>query len=142
MEIVTDIITASPEETLHFAENRGRALPHDQHIALIGDLGAGKTTFIKGLAKDLGITEEVSSPSFNILNIFHGRQQLLHIDAYRLDCSPASRDSLFLDDLSLSPFCMVVEWPDRLYHFLDECQLIVQLEATATSSRHITIFSR
>jgi tRNA threonylcarbamoyladenosine biosynthesis protein TsaE len=96
--------------------NFAKLLPHNSSIALIGDLGMGKTTFVGGLAHGLGISDTFRSPSFNILNIYSSSVSLLHIDAYRLDVSEQATETLMLNDFLLPPYYLVVEWPERLYN--------------------------
>ena len=89
------------------------SLPEDCVLALHGNLGSGKTTFVRGLARGFGISNSVTSPTFNILHIHRGRRTLLHLDAYRLD-HPSAWDDLFIEDLLESPWCLAVEWPEKL----------------------------
>ena len=88
-------------------------LPEDHVLALHGDLGAGKTTFVRGLARAWDIKQAVTSPTFNLYTLYQGRRNLLHLDAYRLE-SGADLDALMLDDFLESPWCLAVEWPDRI----------------------------
>lgn len=88
-------------------------LPEDHVLALHGDLGAGKTTFVRGLARAWDIKQPVTSPTFNLYTLYQGRRNLLHLDAYRLE-SGADLDALMLDDFLESPWCLAVEWPDRI----------------------------
>lgn len=78
-------------------------------IALQGDLGSGKTTFVKHLARIWGIAD-VKSPSYDIMHVHQGTRTLIHIDAYRLN----GESELFLDDVCKPPFCLAVEWPEYL----------------------------
>ena len=88
-------------------------LPANSVILLSGDLGAGKTAFVRGLAEGLGIDPlEVSSPTFTLIQEYRGgRLTLYHIDLYRL--SPREVDDLGLDDLTSEGGIVAVEWPDR-----------------------------
>ena len=85
--------TASAEETQSLAEALALILPIDATVALYGDLGVGKTTFVQGLARGLGISSAVTSPTYTIYTIYRGKRLLAHLDAYRLD-SPIQVDSL------------------------------------------------
>jgi tRNA threonylcarbamoyladenosine biosynthesis protein TsaE len=107
------ISTKSAEETEAVAFKLAACLPPDQVLALHGDLGAGKTTFVRGLARALGITEPVTSPTFNLYTLYEGERKLLHLDAYRLE-SGADLDALMLEDFLTSPWCLAVEWPERI----------------------------
>ena len=85
---------------------------------------AGKTTFTRGIAKGLKITQTLHSPTYQIYNIYKGSKQLIHMDAYRLE-GPDSLDALMIEDFLASPFLWVIEWPEKIaevlpadaYHF-------------------------
>lgn len=114
----TGIPTSSPEDTQVIAAQLAAELPIDCILALKGDLGAGKTTFVKGLAQAWGIEQVITSPTFNLFNIYAGTRQLVHLDAYRLE-TPEAVDALLLEDFLQSPFCLAIEWPEKL----DPCWL-------------------
>lgn len=107
------IISKSAEETQTIATKLAAVLPHDSVLTLQGDLGAGKTTFVKGLALAWQIKENVTSPTFNLFNIYQGTRQLVHLDAYRLN-SPEEAEALLLEEFLQSPFCLAIEWPEKL----------------------------
>jgi tRNA threonylcarbamoyladenosine biosynthesis protein TsaE len=108
------LATATAGETRRAAAEWASALPADATVALHGDLGAGKTTWVQGLAQGFGITEPVTSPTFIIYALHQGPQRMLaHLDAYRLE-SPEEAAALMLDEFLVSPWCLAVEWPDRL----------------------------
>lgn len=107
------ITTRSAEETEAAAVALAACLPTDHVLALHGDLGAGKTTFVRGLARAWGIREPVTSPTFNLYTLYQGERKLLHLDAYRLE-SGADLNSLMLEDFLESPWCLAVEWPERI----------------------------
>ncbi|TVP79194.1 MAG: tRNA (adenosine(37)-N6)-threonylcarbamoyltransferase complex ATPase subunit type 1 TsaE, partial [Puniceicoccaceae bacterium] len=88
-------------------------LPPDTVLALHGDLGVGKTTFVRGLARAWAIKESITSPSYNLYSIYSGERQLVHFDAYRL-ASEADLDALMIEDFLQSPWCFAVEWPERI----------------------------
>ena len=82
-------------------------------LALHGDLGVGKTTFVQGLAQGLGVREQVTSPTFAIYSVYRGTATtLVHLDAYRLE-SERQLESLLLEDFLTSPWCLAVEWPEK-----------------------------
>src|SRR5690606_2915225 len=108
------IVTRSAEESAEIAAELAAILPDEAVLALEGDLGAGKTTFVKGLARAWGIVEPVSSPTFNIYNLYRGERALAHMDAYRLDADTAIWEELMLEDFLQPPFCLAIEWPDNL----------------------------
>lgn len=108
------ITTNSVEETYAIAQALAAILPDEAVLTLEGDLGAGKTTFVKGLAESWSIQEAVTSPTFNIYNLYQGTRQLAHMDAYRLEESPEIWDELMLEELISPPFCLAIEWPNKL----------------------------
>ena len=79
------IETSSAADTIQLAKELGSTFPEESVLTLEGDLGAGKTTFIKGIAIGIGIQDVVTSPTFNIFNTYRGPKTLLHMDAYRLE---------------------------------------------------------
>lgn len=111
------VVTTSAEETRRLAAELGRVLPAGSTLALHGDLGVGKTTFVQGLAEGLGIREPVTSPTFNIFTLHRGPTTLLHLDAYRLKSGKEVED-LLLSDFMVPPWCLAVEWPDRIADWL------------------------
>lgn len=107
------LVTRSAAETEAAGAALAGLIPPDTALLLRGDLGAGKTTLARGLARGLGVEGDVTSPSFALLNVHRGRRQLLHVDAYRLS-DPSQFDGLLLDELSRSPWNLLVEWPERI----------------------------
>ena len=108
------IVTAPPAETRAIAHELAAALPPDIVLALHGDLGVGKTTFVQGLAAGFGCPDPVTSPTFTIYTLHQGgRRTLVHLDAYRLDTG-AQIDSLMLEDFLVRPYCLAVEWPVKI----------------------------
>ena len=107
-----ELVASSPEETEAAAERLGRSLGGGDVVLLYGDLGAGKTAFVRGLARGLGAPpEEVSSPTFTLIQEYAGgRATLYHVDLYRLE--PNEVDDLGLDELAASGV-VAVEWADR-----------------------------
>ncbi len=105
-------------------------------LLLTGDLGAGKTTFVRGLAEGLGLDGgEVSSPTFTLVHEHRGgRLALYHADLYRLDAAEAA--DLGLDEVGAADGVLAIEWPDRLTHVPDGA-LRVTIEATGDETRHI-----
>lgn len=123
------VVTASAEETRTLAADLAAALPPDSTIALHGNLGVGKTTFVQGLARGLGIRDAVTSPTFNIFTLHRGPTNLLHLDAYRLETSQQVED-LLLSDFMISPWCLAVEWPEKIADWLPRSALHLELGIT------------
>ena len=108
-------LSGSVDETFKLGAQIGEQLRGGEIFLLSGQLGAGKTVFVKGLATGLGITEEVTSPSFTLVNPYHGRLALYHIDLYRLDEGAAAAHAVDLDELLTNEqVVIVIEWAERL----------------------------
>lgn len=138
---MTDWITHSPEETRALGAALGRILAAGDLICLEGDLGAGKTTFVQGLAAGWGSTDQVTSPTFVLINEYRrpdGRR-LYHMDAYRLGSS-AEADDLDLDAyLATAP--LVVEWADRIPEALPDAAFSIRIIDMDADDRKFTIES-
>jgi tRNA threonylcarbamoyladenosine biosynthesis protein TsaE len=105
--------TDSEEGTHELASRFGTRLEPGSVVLLSGDLGAGKTAFVRGLARGLGLDpKEVSSPTFTLIQEYRGPRTLVHVDLYRLE--PREVADLGLDELFDSDAVVAVEWPDRL----------------------------
>ena len=107
-----DEVTHSPAETEAFGERFGRRLRVGDMVLLTGELGAGKTTFVRGVARGVGSSTPVASPTFQLVRVYTGRVQLAHVDLYRVENSSEFVD-LGLEEL-LDQGAVVVEWGDRL----------------------------
>jgi tRNA threonylcarbamoyladenosine biosynthesis protein TsaE len=107
-------ISHSPAETEALGEKIGRAAERGLVLALSGDLGAGKTQFVKGFARGLGVTARVHSPTFTLVNEYGGgRLKLFHLDLYRLE-TPAQIRSAGIEEFLTPDGVTVVEWAERL----------------------------
>lgn len=126
------------EDTAAIGRELAQTLAADAVVLLSGDLGAGKTAFVKGLAEGLGIDPgEVSSPTFTLIQEYRGgRLTLYHIDLYRL--TPREVDDLGLDDLIVEGGVVAVEWPDRWSNAPPEA-VRVTLTASGDTDRTIEI---
>jgi len=107
------IFTDSADSTIKIGKALALEIAPDTTIALYGDLGVGKTTLVKGIAKGLKIKKTITSPTFNLFSIYEGTWQLIHLDAYRLNKS-FPLENLMLDDFINSPYCMLIEWPQNV----------------------------
>lgn len=113
------LVSGNPDQTGQIGSQLAACLGEDSAIALSGDLGSGKTTFTRGLARGLGINAVVTSPTYNIYTTYNGRMQLLHMDAYRLK-DRCELETLAIEDILRSPFVIAVEWPENISGFLDD----------------------
>ena len=136
--MVAGRVTASEEETQAVARELSATLRAGDVVLLSGDLGAGKTTFVRGLAEGLGIDpREVSSPTFTLVHEYRGNGlTLYHADLYRLES--AATNDLGLEEIGVQDGVLAIEWPDRLSHQLPGAT-VVRLEMVNDSSRRITI---
>jgi len=107
-----DTITGSPAETEAAGEQFGRELRQGDLVLLAGDLGAGKTTFVRGVARGAGSSAHVASPTFQLVRVYAGPLQIAHVDLYRLEVASELED-LGLEEL-LDQGAVLVEWGDRL----------------------------
>lgn len=104
--------STSAEETMCFASEFAKELSDNAFLALHGNLGTGKTTFVKGLAKGLGVTQTVKSPSFSVYSLYGtNRGTLVHLDAYRLS-GAEDFDNLLLDEIVSGNKIVCVEWAE------------------------------
>jgi|SRR5215510_95369 len=123
---------------MEVARRMAASLSAGDVLLLSGQLGAGKTAFVRGLARGLGIEEdEVSSPTFTIVHEYRGgRLTLYHVDLYRLD--RAATDDLGLDELGVADGVLAIEWPDRLTHALPGARTI-NIELIDDTTRRISL---
>ncbi|MDR1507762.1 MAG: tRNA (adenosine(37)-N6)-threonylcarbamoyltransferase complex ATPase subunit type 1 TsaE [Treponema sp.] len=120
-------ISSSARETILLGEEFGKSLAAGNVVALSGGLGAGKTCFTKGIAAALGITEEVTSPTYTIVCEYEGFIPLRHIDAYRLS---GEEDFCLMggEELVSGNCVVVVEWPEKIAGLLPENTIFVDIE--------------
>ena len=112
------VTTESAEHTRELAAELAAVLPPEATLALHGDMGVGKTTFVQGLARGLGVTGQVTSPTFAIYSVHQGQKRsLVHLDAYRLE-NERQIEALLLEDFLVSPYCLAVEWPEKIAAWL------------------------
>ncbi|MDQ0430722.1 tRNA threonylcarbamoyladenosine biosynthesis protein TsaE [Planomicrobium stackebrandtii] len=126
----------SPEETESFAAELAELLEPRDLITLEGDLGAGKTTFTKGIAKGLGIQRMVNSPTFTILKQYSGRLELNHFDVYRLENSD---EDIGFDEFFSSEAVSVIEWATFIEEYLPKERLNITINRQSEEARKITL---
>jgi len=141
---VSSIRTRSPEETHRIGIGIGESLESPAVVLLRGSLGAGKTTLTRGIVQGLGLedTSLVNSPSFTLVNVYHGRCPVYHVDLYRLE---GERDlySIGLDDFMGSDGVTIVEWSERLTNAFDDATM-VEIEDAGGDERilHVRVPSK
>ena len=136
-EVLT--VTASPEETRALGERMATRLKAGDVLLLQGELGAGKSELTRGIAKGLGVTETVTSPTFTILNVYEsGRCPLYHFDWYRLE-SAEELYELGLDEYLGGDGIAVVEWAERCPEAIPEKHILVRITPVGEETRNIVI---
>lgn len=141
LEIIR-MISASQQQTYNFARDLAKSLPLPAHILLYGDLGAGKTMFAKGLADGFGVedVDDVTSPTFTLINQYAGRVKIYHIDLYRIETGVL--EGLGLEEIFDDPnSAVIVEWAERLGSFQTPGALRVFLSYIDDHSRKIDVCS-
>ena len=133
-----EFITNSPEETEKVGQALGNVLRPGTILAYEGDLGAGKTAFTRGLARGLGAKEQVTSPTYTIVNEYlSGRMPLFHFDMYRLHSSDDLWDIGWEDYLERGGIC-AVEWSENVADAMEDA-IIITIEKLGDETRRITV---
>lgn len=132
MKIMT-IMTTSEEETIRLGEQLGLLLDSGTVISLVGEMGAGKTHFVQGIAKGMGITAVVTSPTFTILNYYEAPVPLQHFDFYRLD-QEEELDGLGFDDY-IAEGVTLIEWADKFPQRLPAKALKIEIQKKSATER-------
>lgn len=135
-------ISNSYEDTIQIAADFAKTLPKGAVIAYLGDLGMGKTAFTTGLAKGLGLTCDVSSPTFALCNTYtNGAVTLHHFDMYRVESWDDLYSIGFFDFLDTDAY-LAIEWSENIYGALPEDALMVEIKKTGEQSRAIKIYEK
>lgn len=134
----TEVVTHGPEETEQVGERLGRRLEPGAVVALTGDLGAGKTCFIRGLARGLDVRQPISSPTFVLVNQYAGRLPVYHIDAYRTASLTELLD-LGFDEYVSGAGVTVIEWADTLRPLIPADAIWVHISGLGDEPRTISI---
>ena len=132
-------LTSTPRETESLAERLGRLLQAGDVIALVGELGSGKTLFSQGLGRGLEVPETfyITSPTFAIINEYPGRIPFYHLDLYRVD-NAAEFSELGLEEILYGQGAVAIEWAERLGENLPDERLEVHLTFSNETSRRLT----
>lgn len=141
-EAIVEVTTQSPEETVELGRILGTLLQAGDVIALQGDLGAGKTTLVQGVARGLGVDRPVTSPTFILVNEYPSSPRLYHVDCYRLADAPAEAASIGLAEILYDDGICAIEWADRLEGLLPDERLDVRLVWQSDTARRIILRAR
>jgi tRNA threonylcarbamoyladenosine biosynthesis protein TsaE len=134
-QLTEGLTTYSEDETLAAAQAFAEVFPVDHTLALEGDLGAGKTTFIKGMAQAWGIEGPILSPTYNLYFTYQGtKRNLVHLDAYRLQTEQDPED-LLIEDFLDPPWCLAIEWPEHIPKLLTPETWNMKLESNGDKCR-------
>jgi tRNA threonylcarbamoyladenosine biosynthesis protein TsaE len=139
-----EFVTSSAEETTALGRSLVSILTPPKLVVLRGDLGAGKTTLVKGIAEGFraASADDVTSPTFTLVHEYHGPEaNIYHIDLYRVD-TPAQLETLGLDDLIAENSILLIEWGEKFARFLHERDMEIALERVGEQERRVRIVSR
>ncbi len=137
--VSADFETSSPEETASLGERLGETLEPGAVVLLTGELGTGKTCFIQGVARGLGVASRATSPTFVLVNEYRGRLPVHHVDLYRVE-SRAEIEDIGVTDLFGDDGVTLVEWADKLGSLLPRDAIRVHIEGVGDDEpRRITI---
>ena len=138
-----EFTTNSPEETIAVGRELASLLAPPKLVVLTGDLGAGKTTLVKGIAQGFqaAAEEDVTSPTFTLIHEYRGPSAMLyHIDLYRID-TPRELDTLALDDLMTENSVLLIEWGEKFERFHREKKVEISLQRVSELERKIRVVS-
>lgn len=142
MPAFLEVVTASPEQTRAVGEAMAGVLGSGDVVSLTGDLGAGKTTFVQGAARGLGVAESVLSPTFTLVREYRGVSPVYHLDVYRLDRLQDVLD-LGFEELLDSGGVVFIEWGDAIEALLPDDYLQVEMTLSDEGDgRHLAVWWR
>jgi len=132
-------ITKSENETFSLAKKFSKKLRNGDVIALIGELGAGKSVFTRGLLYGCGITDKyIASPTFTLINIYHGKKTVYHFDVYRLS-DPQELYDLGYEEYFFGDGITIIEWADKIEDYLPKEHTKVEMKVISETGRYISI---
>ena len=143
-ETRVSLVTRGPGTTRELGRRIGEQLRAGSVIALVGELGCGKTCFAKGICAGLGIPRrEVNSPTFAFANEYRGRLPVLHLDLYRIDGVPAGLEVGVMDYLARAEKgAAIIEWADRVLPLLTDNRLLVEFDVLSPRKRRLRLAAR
>lgn len=125
------MITKNPEETFELGKKLGQKLQKGDIVCLVGDLGAGKTAFSKGIGEGLEVVDYITSPTYTIINEYHGRLPLYHFDVYRLNDIDEMYE-LGYEEYFFGDGVVIVEWADLIKDIIPESAIWITINGTMT----------
>lgn len=134
------LVTRSADETRELGRQLSRLLRPGDVVGLVGDLGAGKTTLVQGVAAGLGVRGRVASPTFLIVHEYRNRLVVYHVDLYRM--SPEDVETVGVHELFDEGGVVLIEWADRAPHLLPPDTLWVRMEIVDDTTRAVTLDPR
>lgn len=135
-------VTHSPEETAHLAGTIGKIIREGTVICLDGELGVGKTLFVRALARTLGVESDVTSPTFNLMNIYEAACPIVHFDLYRIASEEELEDIGFFEYAEATEGIVLIEWAEKFPDAMPADHLAVRIEALNDEERQFTFVAK
>ena len=135
-------VTHSPEETAHLAGTIGKIIREGTVICLDGELGVGKTLFVRALARTLGVESDVTSPTFNLMNIYEAACPIVHFDLYRITSEEELEDIGFYEYAEATEGIVLIEWAEKFPNAMPADHLSVRIEALNDEERQFTFVAK
>ena len=135
-------VTHSPEETAHLAGTIGKIIREGTVICLDGELGVGKTLFVRALARALGVESDVTSPTFNLMNIYEAACPIVHFDLYRITSEEELEDIGFYEYAEATEGIVLIEWAEKFPDAMPADHLSVRIEALNDEERQFTFVAK
>ena len=134
-------VTHSPEETAHLAGTIGKIIREGTVICLDGELGVGKTLFVRALARTLGVESDVTSPTFNLMNIYEAACPIVHFDLYRIASEEELEDIGFYEYAEATEGIVLIEWAEKFPNAIPADHLSVRIDALDAEKRKFTFIA-
>ena len=134
-------VTHSPEETAHLAGTIGKIIREGTVICLDGELGVGKTLFVPALARTLGVESDVTSPTFNLMNIYEAACPIVHFDLYRIASEEELEDIGFFEYAEATEGIVLIEWAEKFPNAIPADHLSVRIDALDAEKRKFTFIA-
>mgnify|MGYP000900062526 FL=1 len=134
-------VTHSPEETAHLAGTIGKIIREGTVICLDGELGVGKTLFVRALARTLGVESDVTSPTFNLMNIYEAACPIVHFDLYRITSEEELEDIGFYEYAEATEGIVLIEWAEKFPNAIPADHLSVRIDALDAEKRKFTFIA-